>query len=348
MAGAEYKQYQANGVSFEQAVHLVRGEFNVNHDVILRQLAPQEVFVQYGPEGSGRDAEDYNLLFHAIKTKNKGCIELVLEKMLAIQGPDSFKWSNEKGTTALHMAVKEKNIDLVRFLLGENVDPSPRMRRDGWTPLHTAASRRQTLRIIELLVGFGADVNAKVEGSGWTPLHGAIMEKDKASVEYLIAHKADLNLAASKRDVAKGAKLTPRELALEIKFEPMSVFDGEPEPEPEVTPSPPSPPAPSCPPSKVPTNVLAGTEGGDKKVAYTEAELEAMIQARLESQVASQVEKALSAKMAEIMKMNEGSAKKAETPRKEEKSSEDREVEAAMERMRADEAKDRGQKSSYC
>ena len=137
----------------------------------------------YFLQGSGRDAEDYNLLFHAIKTKNKGCIELVLEKMLAIQGPDSFKWSNEKGTilpnyfpellndwfsivlpkgtTALHMAVKEKNIDLVRFLLGENVDPSPRMRRDGWTPLHTAASRRQTLRIIELLVGFGADVNAK-------------------------------------------------------------------------------------------------------------------------------------------------------------------------------------------
>merc|ERR1719264_2367954 len=211
--------------------------------------------------------------------------------------------------------------------------------RDGWTPLHTAASRRQTLRIIELLVGFGADVNAKVEGSGWTPLHGAIMEKDKASVEYLIAHKADLNLAASKRDVAKGAKLTPRELALEIKFEPMSVFDGAPELSPEDTPSPPSNPTPPPPPA---------TEGVEKKVAYTEAELEAMIQARLESQVASQVEKALSAKMAEIMKMNEGSAKKAETPRKEEKSSEDREVEAAMERMRADEAKDRGQKSSYC
>ena len=50
MAGAEYKQYQANGVSFEQAVHLVRGEFNVNHEVILSQLAPQEVFAQYGPE----------------------------------------------------------------------------------------------------------------------------------------------------------------------------------------------------------------------------------------------------------------------------------------------------------
>merc|ERR1712037_1028887 len=112
----------------------------------------------------------------------------------------------------------------------------------------------------------------------------------------------------------------------------------EPSPSPEVTPLPPSEDTP-LPPS---------TEEVEKKVAYTEAELEAMIQARLESQVASQVEKALSVKMAEIMKMNEGSGKKAETPRKEEKSSEDREVEAAMERMRADEAKDRGQKSSYC
>ena len=100
--------------------------------------------------------------------------------MLDIQGPDSFKWANSKGTitllkshksidfllffpqgtTALHMAVKEKNIDLVRFLLEENVDPSPRMKRDWWTPLHMATIRRQTIRIIELLVGFGADVNA--------------------------------------------------------------------------------------------------------------------------------------------------------------------------------------------
>jgi len=333
MAGAEYKQYQENGVSFEQAVHLIRGEFNVNHEVILQQLTPDEVFVQYGAEGSSRDAEEYNLLFHAIKTNNKSCLELVLRKMLDLHGPDSYKWANSKGTTALHMAVKEKNIDLVRFLLEQNVDHSPRMKRDGWTPLHTAAMKRQTLRIIELLVIFGADVNAAVEGSGWTPLHGAIMEKDKASVEYLIDNGANLNLKASKRDVAKGAKLTPRELAMEIKFEPMSVFDGTPglSPPPEPTPKP----------------LNTGSEKKEekkeeKKVAYTEAELEAMIQARLESQV----EKALSAKMAEIMKMNEGGGKKTKvgTPPKEEKSSEDLEVEAAMERMRADEAKERAAK----
>ena len=48
-------------------------------------------------QGSGRDAEEYNLLFHAIKTKNRSCLELVLQKMLTIHGPDSFKWANSKG-----------------------------------------------------------------------------------------------------------------------------------------------------------------------------------------------------------------------------------------------------------
>ena len=81
---------------------------------------------------------------------------------------------------------------------------------------------------------------------------------------------------------------------------------------------------------------------GEKKTAYTEAELEAMIQARIDKQV----EKALAAKMAEFMKMDEGNKKKTETPPKEEKvkSREDREVEAAMDRMRADEALERAAK----
>lgn len=64
------------------------------------------------------------------------------------------------GTTALHLAVKERNLDLVRELLELEVDPSPRMRKDGWTPLHTAANRRQNLEMIQLLVQYRADVNA--------------------------------------------------------------------------------------------------------------------------------------------------------------------------------------------
>ena len=173
-------------------------------------------------------------------------------------------------------------------------------------------------------------------------------------VEYLINHGANLNLVASKRDLANGAKLTPRELAVAIQFEPMSVFDSEPEvepapepepacmhatepePEPMVTSSPAAKATPSSTqgpsPSKVPENAQAAREVEEKKIAYTKAELDAMIQ------------KALTAKMAEFMRMNE-EKNKAETPPKEEniKSREDLEVEAAMGRMRADEAKERAE-----
>ena len=89
------------------------------------------------------------------------------------------------GTTALHMAVRERNmalrtrtrkdvetpLDLVRFLLGENVDPSPRMRTDGQTPLHMAVNERQNIRVIELLVGFGADVNARYVSEFVSPFY---------------------------------------------------------------------------------------------------------------------------------------------------------------------------------
>ena len=134
-------------------------------------------------------------------------------------------------------------------------------------------------------------------------------------VEFLIYEGADLSLLASKRDVAKGAKLTPRQLAEAIQFEPMDIFD-------------------KTPPPKSPTPPPSEGEGEEKKLLKmpsTEEELEAMIQAR--------IDKALAAKMDEIMKMAEGN----KAPAKEEKvkSNEDLEVEAAMNRMRAEEALDR-------
>merc|ERR1712083_1222543 len=162
-------------------------------------------------------------------------------------------------------------------------------------------------------------------------------------VEFLIYEGADLSLLASKRDVAKGAKLTPRQLAEAIQFEPMDIFDKTPppligqqvSPPPADSPPPnvnPSPPPAQAPQPKSPTP--PPSEGEEKKLLKmpsTEEELEAMIQAR--------IDKALAAKMDEIMKMAEGNR----APAKEEKvkSDEDLEVEAAMNRMRAEEALDR-------
>ena len=62
--------------------------------------------------------------------------------------------------------------------------------------------------------------------TGWSPLHGALAENDTASVEYLILKGANLHLKGSKRLVANGAKLTPKELADAIGFGNMSLFGG--------------------------------------------------------------------------------------------------------------------------
>ena len=48
-------------------------------------------------QGFGRDAEDFNLLFYAIKAKNRNAIVIVMEKMLSMHGPTSFQWANSRG-----------------------------------------------------------------------------------------------------------------------------------------------------------------------------------------------------------------------------------------------------------
>ena len=141
-------------------------------------------------------------------------------------------------------------------------------------------------------------------------------------VEFLIKNGANLNLVASKRDVSKGAKLTPRELAAATQFEPMSVFDKTPEPK---------SPASSGSQAQQPA-----IDSDNTDLPSTEAELEAMIQER--------IDKALAAKLTELMKAEKKEEEGTAVPKAEKmKSKEDVEVEAAMERMRRDEALERGE-----
>ena len=141
-------------------------------------------------------------------------------------------------------------------------------------------------------------------------------------VEFLIKNGANLNLVASKRDVSKGAKLTPRELAAATQFEPMSVFDKTPEPVSQV--------------SSGSQAQQPAIDSDNTDLPSTEAELEAMIQER--------IDKALAAKLTELMKAEKKEEEGTAVPKAEKmKSKEDVEVEAAMERMRRDEALERGE-----
>ena len=141
-------------------------------------------------------------------------------------------------------------------------------------------------------------------------------------MEFLIKNGANLNLVASKRDVSKGEKLTPRELAAATQFEPMSVFDKTPGPVSQV--------------SSGSQAQQPAIDSDNTDLPSTEAELEAMIQER--------IDKALAAKLTELMKAEKKEEEGTAVPKAEKmKSKEDVEVEAAMERMRRDEALERGE-----
>ena len=66
--------------------------------------------------------------------------------------------------------------------------------KNGWTPLHVAASNGNDLVVEKLLVA-GADVNIATKDSE-TPLHVAARYGEDAVVEKLLAAGADANTAA--------------------------------------------------------------------------------------------------------------------------------------------------------
>lgn len=95
------------------------------------------------------------------------------------------------GTTALHWAVYNDDLELVKLLLasGASVDAHTRLR--SLTPLHMAAENGDAA-LIEALLKAGAGVNASND-SGTTPLMIAAASGSTASVTTLLASGAEIN-----------------------------------------------------------------------------------------------------------------------------------------------------------
>ena len=66
------------------------------------------------------------------------------------------------GTSALYWAVKEKKHDFTEALLKAGANPSPKLKKDGSTPLHISAFyKAKDLGITRALLQHKADVNAQ-------------------------------------------------------------------------------------------------------------------------------------------------------------------------------------------
>ena len=106
---------------------------------------------------------------------------------------------------SLHKAAYNGDIELVRKILKNNVNPDDRDSFGG-TALHAAMFQKNT-EIITLLINYGFDVNAQGLSNGYTPLHDAVWANNLAAVEILFKHRA-------KTDIRGKDGLTPYENAL--------------------------------------------------------------------------------------------------------------------------------------
>lgn len=98
------------------------------------------------------------------------------------------------GTTALYVASRVNDVEIVKELLERKADPNV-AESDGTSPLHMAAAHGHAM-IAELLLKHGANPNVEVKGI--TPLAMALVRRTHPVIELLVTHKADLNKKVNK------------------------------------------------------------------------------------------------------------------------------------------------------
>ena len=120
---------------------------------------------------------------------------------------------NDEGDTLLHIAAREGDVAIIRFLIAHGADVNERNVYCN-TPLHIA----RNVAVIKLLISNGADVNG-MGYEGLTVLHRAVCKNDSPSIKFLISLGVDV-------DVEDEYGNTPLHLARNIEIVKLLVSHG--------------------------------------------------------------------------------------------------------------------------
>ena len=139
--------------------------------------------------------------------------------------------------TPLHLASQGGHGAVVRALLEKGADARRATTNSGTTPLHLAARVMDGEEAAAALLEQGADVNAHEGSVGQTPLMFAAAYNRTPTIQVLLKHGADPNLATRVVDVLRNVAID-REASqlLRDRIEGLR-FEAEPGTEPELTPA---------------------------------------------------------------------------------------------------------------
>ncbi|PGH07250.1 hypothetical protein AJ80_08036 [Polytolypa hystricis UAMH7299] len=166
-------------------------------------------------------------LLHVVCVRNKPLLRLLFE-----QGGADISGTSPVGLTALHEAIRSRDVSLVRLILDQHVSLAsalhfPKLRwhqslpfetrrmlrqllvpfeqltvgqeRYESKPLYTAVQYGDDAGIVRLLLGRGVDINA-LDARGRTALHQTARDGQEASVQLLLSWGADVNARDRKGD----------------------------------------------------------------------------------------------------------------------------------------------------
>ena len=172
--------------------HIVGFIFNrIDHLNKKEKLALLESELkQYPGLASVRDIDGstplINLARKSFDQKNSEVSASDIGKILIFAGSD-VNASNKDGVTALHLAVRSGNMDLVKFLLNQNARLDLRD-KNGQTPLHLAClSTKNHAEVLKLLLEKydRTEINRR-NINGKTALHLAILSNDLEAIRLLL------------------------------------------------------------------------------------------------------------------------------------------------------------------
>ncbi|KAH8263555.1 hypothetical protein KR044_010530 [Drosophila immigrans] len=135
---------------------------------------------------------------HLVSSRQTGTATNILRALLAAAGKDIRLKPDGRGKIPLLLSVESGNQSMCRELLAaQTADQLKATTANGDTALHLAA-RRRDVDMVRILVDYGTNVDTQ-NGEGQTPLHIAAAEGDEALLKYFYGVRASASIADNQR-----------------------------------------------------------------------------------------------------------------------------------------------------